>query len=106
MKAVRLHQAVGIEGLVYEEAPEPSPAIGDVLVKVHACGITPTELYWPIWTDRSGHERRSIIPGHEFSGVVVALGHGTAGVAACWSTAQRAPSGRWRSSWPAGPGRA
>jgi NADPH:quinone reductase-like Zn-dependent oxidoreductase len=81
MKAIRLHQAVGIEGLVYEEAPEPSPAIGDVLVKVHACGITPTELYWPIWTDRSGHERRSIIPGHEFSGVVVALGHGTAGVA-------------------------
>src|SRR5919202_5397684 len=81
MKAVRLHQAVGIEGLVYEEAPEPSPAIGDVLVRVHACGITPTELYWPIWTDRSGHERQSIIPGHEFSGVVVGLGHGTAGVA-------------------------
>ena len=81
MKAVRLHQAVGIEGLVYEEAPEPLPAIGDVLVRVHACGITPTELYWPIWTDRSGHERQSIIPGHEFSGVVVGLGHGTAGVA-------------------------
>src|SRR5918911_1467751 len=81
MKAVRLHQAVGIEGLVYEEAPEPSPAIGDVLVKVHACGITPTELYWPLWTDRWGHEGGSIIRGHEFSGVVGALGYGTAGVA-------------------------
>lgn len=80
MKAIRLHQAIGAEGLVYEEAPEPKPAIGDVLVKVHACGITPTELDWPIWEDRAGHERDALIPAQEFSGVVVALGFGTAGV--------------------------
>jgi NADPH:quinone reductase-like Zn-dependent oxidoreductase len=81
MKAIRLHEQVGAEGLVYEEAPNPVPAFGDVLVKVHACGITPTELDWPIWTDRAGHTREYIIPAHEFSGVVVALGYGTAGVA-------------------------
>jgi NADPH:quinone reductase-like Zn-dependent oxidoreductase len=81
MKAIRLYEPVGAEGLVYEEAPDPAPAFGDVLVKVHACGITPTELDWPIWTDRAGHKRDSIIPAHEFSGVVVALGYGTAGVA-------------------------
>ena len=81
MKAIRLHAPVGIEGLSYEDAPDPVPAFGDVLVKVHACGITPTELDWPIWTDRAGHRRESIIPAHEFSGVVVALGYGTAGVA-------------------------
>jgi NADPH:quinone reductase-like Zn-dependent oxidoreductase len=80
MKAIRLHQPVGIEGLTYEDAPDAAPAFGDVLVKVHACGITPTELDWPIWTDRAGHKRDSIIPAHEFSGVVVALGYGTAGV--------------------------
>lgn len=81
MKAVRLHEPVGIKGLVYEDAPDPKPALGDVLVKVHACGITPTELDWPIWTDRAGNKRDALIPAQEFSGVVVELGIGAAGVA-------------------------
>jgi NADPH:quinone reductase-like Zn-dependent oxidoreductase len=49
MKAIRLHEPVGIDGLTYEDAPDPVPAFGDVLVKVHACCISPTELDWPIW---------------------------------------------------------
>jgi NADPH:quinone reductase-like Zn-dependent oxidoreductase len=86
MKAIRLHKPVGhapvgVEGLVYEDAPDPTPALDDVLVKVSAGGITPTELDWPIWTDRAGHQRDAIIPAQEFSGVVAALGYGTAGVA-------------------------
>lgn len=81
MKAIRISAPVGIEGLVYEDAPDPVPAIGDVLVKVHACGFTASELYWPLYTDRAGRDRAPVIPGHEFSGVVVALGYGTAGVA-------------------------
>ncbi|MGH9227118.1 MAG: NADP-dependent oxidoreductase [Acidimicrobiales bacterium] len=84
MKAARVHEPVGLEGidgLVYEEAPDPLPAVGDVLVRVHAAGFTPTELQWPLWTDRAGHDRAPIIPAHEFSGVVAALGYGTAGVA-------------------------
>lgn len=81
MKAIRIHEPVGIEGLVYEDAPEPAPAVGDVLVEVRACGFTASELYWPIWTDRNGHERSAVIPAQEFSGVVVGLGFGTAGVA-------------------------
>jgi NADPH:quinone reductase-like Zn-dependent oxidoreductase len=81
MKAIRLHEPIGVEGLVYEEAPDPKPAIGDVLVKVYACGVTPTELDWPIWADRAGHKRGALIPAQEFSGVVAALGFGTAGVA-------------------------
>jgi NADPH:quinone reductase-like Zn-dependent oxidoreductase len=47
---------------------------------VHACGITPTELDWPLWTDTLGHKRDYLIPAHEFSGIVVALGWGAAGV--------------------------
>ena len=80
MKAIRLHEPVGISGLQYEDAPEPVPTFGDVLVQVHACGITPTELDWPLWTDPLGHKREYLIPAHEFSGVVVGLGWGTAGV--------------------------
>ena len=81
MKAIRLHQPTGIDGLVFEEVPDAEPTLGDVLVKVDACGITHNELDWPLWTCRAGHRRSSIIPGHEVSGVVVGLGYGTAGFA-------------------------
>src|SRR5919109_2038067 len=70
----------GIDSLVYENAPDPQPAIGDALVQVHAASFTPTELMWPLSTDRAGHDRGRRIPAHEGSGVVVALGYGTAGV--------------------------
>jgi NADPH:quinone reductase-like Zn-dependent oxidoreductase len=81
MKAIRLHEPTGIDGLVFEEVPDATPMLGDVLVKVVACGITHNELDWPLWTCRAGHRRGSIIPGHEVSGVVVGLGYGTAGFA-------------------------
>ena len=81
MKAVRLLQPAGVSGLVCEQVPDATPSLCDVLVKVAACGITHDELDWPLWTCRAGHQRASIIPGHEVSGVVAALGYGTAGVA-------------------------
>jgi NADPH:quinone reductase-like Zn-dependent oxidoreductase len=82
MKAVRFEEPSGFEGidaLEYEDAPDPQPAIGDVLVQVRAASFTPTELLWPLSTDRAGHPRGRRIPAHEGSGVVVALGYGTAG---------------------------
>jgi NADPH:quinone reductase-like Zn-dependent oxidoreductase len=81
MKAIRLHESTGISGLVYEDAPDPAPMVCDVLVKVAACGITHNELDWPLRTCKNGHPRDSIIPGQEVSGVVTALGLGTAGIA-------------------------
>src|SRR4051812_45117099 len=83
MKAVRFEKPEGfegIDGLVYENAPTPEPAIGDALVQVRAASFTPTELLWPLETDRAGHDRGPRIPAHEGSGVVVALGYATAGV--------------------------
>src|SRR5689334_5422048 len=83
MKAIRVREPKGfegIEGLVYEDAPDPQPAVGDALVQVRAASFTPTELMWPLATDRNGHERGARIPAHEASGVVVALGYGSAGV--------------------------
>lgn len=82
MKAVRIHEPAGLDGLVHEEAPDPAPAVGDVLVEVHACGFTADELRWPgTWVDRSGRDRTPTIPGHEVSGVVAELGFGTTGFA-------------------------
>jgi NADPH:quinone reductase-like Zn-dependent oxidoreductase len=79
MKAIRLHEPTGVDGLVFEEAPDAAPMACDVLVRVAACGITHNELDWPLWTCRAGHRRSTIIPGHEVSGVVVGLGYGTSG---------------------------
>jgi NADPH:quinone reductase-like Zn-dependent oxidoreductase len=81
MKAIRLREPVGISGLVYEDAPDATPMLWDVLVKVAACGITHNELDWPLRTCRNGHQRGAIVPGQEVSGVVTALGLGTAGIA-------------------------
>jgi NADPH:quinone reductase-like Zn-dependent oxidoreductase len=81
MKAVRIREPAGVGGLAYEEVPDAAPGLCDVLVRVAACGITHNELDWPIWTCRSGHQRTCVIPGNEVSGVVAALGYGTAGLA-------------------------
>jgi NADPH:quinone reductase-like Zn-dependent oxidoreductase len=80
MKAIRLHEPTGISGLVHEDVPDAKPMACDVLVKVAACGITHNELDYPIWTCRAGHQRATVIPGAEVSGIVAALGFGTAGI--------------------------
>jgi NADPH:quinone reductase-like Zn-dependent oxidoreductase len=52
-------------------------------VEVRAASFTPTELDWPsTWVDRAGRDRVPVIPGHEVSGIVCALGYGTTGLAA------------------------
>src|SRR5689334_24720991 len=78
MKAICLYTQGGPEALRYAEAPQPQPQAGEVLVHVHAAAVTPTELLWvPTWKTRTGADRPfPIIPGHEFSGVVTALGAG------------------------------
>lgn len=71
-----------LDRMSLEERSRPEPGIGDVLIQVGAASFTPTELSWPsTWVDRSGRDRRPVIPGHEVSGTVVALGYGTAGFA-------------------------
>ena len=44
MKAIRMHEPTGVSGLVWEEVPDATPGLCDVLVKVAACGITHNEL--------------------------------------------------------------
>ena len=45
MKAVQLHEYGGPEVLQYEDAPRPELKAGEVLVRVHAAGINPPDLY-------------------------------------------------------------
>ncbi len=81
MKAIRLHAHGGPEQLVYEDAPQPQPAEGEVLVRVYAAGVSAQELTWSTtWQTAAGAERRLPIPSHEVSGVVVGTGPGMGGV--------------------------
>jgi NADPH:quinone reductase-like Zn-dependent oxidoreductase len=55
--------------------PDPEPAPGQVVVRIAAAGITPTELDWyPTTHDSSGAPRTGAIPSHEFSGTITTLG--------------------------------
>lgn len=82
MLALRAQGRGSSEKLIYKQVPLPSPAIGDVLLEVHAASFTPTELDWPsTWVDRAGNARPTPIPAHEVSGTVIALGFGTTGFA-------------------------
>src|SRR5204862_7520527 len=81
MKAICLRARDGPEALAYEEAQQPRPGEGEVLVRVHAAGVIRTELSWlPTWTNRPGEPRPSPrIPGHESSGEIAAPGAGARG---------------------------
>ncbi len=83
MRALRAYAKGDPSRLVYEEAPLPSLAADDVLVRVHASGVSPNELDWPgIWLDHDGRPRPlPIIPGHEVAGVVEQVGPAADGLA-------------------------
>lgn len=50
----------------------------EILVRVRSAGVTPSEMRWvPTWTTQEGIPRKyPIIPGHEFSGEIAAVGPG------------------------------
>jgi propanol-preferring alcohol dehydrogenase len=54
--------------------PTPQPAAGEVLVRVHACGVCRTDLH--VVDGDLTHPRLPLIPGHEIVGTVHALGAG------------------------------
>jgi NADPH:quinone reductase-like Zn-dependent oxidoreductase len=75
MEAVEIHQSPEGVTLRAAQVPQPVPGAGEVLIEVHAAGVTATELDWyPTMHTKDGQQRRNAIPGHEFSGVVAAKG--------------------------------
>jgi len=74
MKSIRMHSRGSSETLVYEEAPVPDLTPGNALVRVHAAGITPTELTWnSTYVTHERKDRLPIIPGFEMAGTVEAV---------------------------------
>ena len=73
MKAVRIHQFGGAEVLRLEELPKPTPAAGELLIRVLAAGVNPVDykiregkfppiqadkLPWTLGRDVAGRWRR------------------------------------------------
>ena len=80
MKAMRLADSGATAVLVEENVPQPQPGRGELLIQVHAAGVTSKELLWyPTTHKKSGERRSRAVPGHEFSGVVAAAAKDTPG---------------------------
>ena len=75
MKAVRIHSYGGPEVLAYEDAPRPTPAADEILLRVKASGVNPID-----WKIREGATRGwlnhalPLILGSEAAGVVEEAG--------------------------------
>jgi NADPH:quinone reductase-like Zn-dependent oxidoreductase len=83
MRALHAYVKSDPSRLAYEDAPLPTLGPGDVLLRVHASGVSPGELDWPsAWLHHDGTPRTPpIVPGHEVAGVVDAVGPDSAGLA-------------------------
>jgi NADPH:quinone reductase-like Zn-dependent oxidoreductase len=80
MKVWQCDDSRPVPGLVQAEVKTPEPQRDEVLIRVHAVGVTHTELLWqPTTHTKSGENRRHAIPGHEFSGAIAAVGVGADG---------------------------
>jgi NADPH:quinone reductase-like Zn-dependent oxidoreductase len=80
MKAIHLASSKPEVTLELAEVDRPKPSPGQILIEVHAAGVTATELNWyPSTHTPSGQPRLHAVPCHEFSGIVAALGDGATG---------------------------
>jgi NADPH:quinone reductase-like Zn-dependent oxidoreductase len=78
VKAVVIHAFGGPDVLQYEDAPDPVPGPGEVLVKIAASGINPIDII-----ERNGGTNLKLpaILGWDTSGTVAKLGQGVSGLA-------------------------
>ena len=80
MKIMRLSDSEDGPVLIEENIPQPKPGRGELLVRVYAAGVTPTELLsYPTTHSKNGESRSHAVPGHEFSGVIAAVGEDVVG---------------------------
>jgi propanol-preferring alcohol dehydrogenase len=72
MRAMLLTRSPGV--LALAELPRPEPGPGQVLVRVHACGVCRTDLH--VVDGDLTEPKLPLVPGHEVVGRVAALGPG------------------------------
>ncbi len=92
MKAIRVSKSGGPEVLRYEEALDPKPEAGEVLIRVEAAGVNFADTL-----ARKGLYPTStpppFIPGFEVAGTVIGIGEGVEGITAGQRITGFAPKG-------------
>ncbi|MEM5383163.1 zinc-binding dehydrogenase [Paraburkholderia phymatum] len=73
MKAVVVHEAGNVDVLRVHDVPRPTPGPHEVVIQIAACGVCTLDVATRKRTYRRGVEL-PLIPGHEISGRVVAVG--------------------------------
>lgn len=74
MKAIRLHGYNWFDSINYEDAPDPEPMAGRVIVRLKASSLNHKELF--AIRPREGEERAPHIPGADGAGVIESVGEG------------------------------
>lgn len=84
MKAARFHEYGGPEVMSYNDAPDPSPGPGEVLISMRACALNHVDIDIRDGTSRLPIEFPHTL-GFEFAGEIAELGEGVEG----WSVGDR-----------------
>ena len=92
MKAIRVHALGGPEVMRLEDIPDPTPAAGEVIVRMEAIGVNVLEVF-----QRNGEvpTKPPFTPGTEGAGTVVAVGETVSGL----RVGDRVTSQAWRGSY-------
>jgi L-iditol 2-dehydrogenase len=69
MKALVLNQYSKLD---FQEFPTPTPAPGEVLIRVQACGVCGSDIHG--WDGSTGRRQPPLVMGHEASGEIAAVG--------------------------------
>ena len=111
MRVVLAQQLGGIDNVELGERPDPAPAAGQVLIRVHGAGVGP----WDVGFLGGGFPGLTLpfVPGQEVAGVVEAAGDGAGSSRAsgCTRACSRPVAGspnwrlRRRTAWPQCPAR-
>jgi len=92
MKAIRVHALGGPEVMRLEDIPDPTPAAGEVIVRMEAIGVNVLEVF-----QRNGEvpTKPPFTPGTEGAGTVVAVGEAVSSL----RVGDRVTSQAWRGSY-------
>jgi NADPH:quinone reductase len=76
MKTIRVHEFGTPSVLKLTEIVDPSPAAGQVMIRVHAAGVSPLDTYVREQSHGAPTPPLPYIPGFEAAGTIAAIGEG------------------------------
>jgi NADPH:quinone reductase len=76
MKAIRVHQFGGPEVLQLQDAADPVPQKGEVVVRVKAAGVNPYDTYMRSGNYGANNPALPYTPGSDAAGIVESVGRG------------------------------